>query len=104
VLKLDELKTPPAEFRFVLLERVNPAKNAARFYYLAWQATLFETGAVVRVYGRKSGFQRSLTPRPFFSLAEAWPLIRRIIQTRLRHGYQVIQIQADPIGLSPDER
>ncbi len=83
--------TPPEDFCFVLFERIDRAENMARYYLLAWQPTLFDKGAVIRIYGRKSGFQRVLMPQPFASLDEAWPLIRSIIKTRLRHGYQVAQ-------------
>lgn len=84
-------QSPPPNFRFVLFERINPAKNEFRFYYLAWTRTLFDEGAVVRLYGRRGGHQRLITPQPFSSLEEAWPLIREIIKTRLRHDYQVVQ-------------
>ena len=40
-------------FTYLLFERVNREKNEARFYYLAWQPTLFEQGAVVRIFGRR---------------------------------------------------
>jgi predicted DNA-binding WGR domain protein len=83
--------TPPTDFRFLLFERVNPEKNESRFYYLGWQPTLLDEGAVVRLFGRKNGAQRMLTPQPYASLEEAWPLLRAIIKTRLRHGYKIIQ-------------
>jgi predicted DNA-binding WGR domain protein len=78
-------------FTYLLLERVNPEKNENRFYYLAWQPSLFEDGAVVRSYGRKDGHRRTLTPLPYPSLDEAWPLIRAILRRRLRHGYKIVE-------------
>ena len=78
-------------FTYLLLERVNPQQNENRFYYLAWQPSLFEEGAVVRSYGRKDGQRRTLTPLPSPSLTEAWPLIRAILRRRLRHGYKIIE-------------
>ena len=81
---------PWPDFTYLLFELVNPAKNEARFYYLAWQPMLLDRGAVVRVYGRKGGHQHVLTPVPFPSLNEAWPLIRATIQRRLTHGYRPI--------------
>ena len=86
-------ETPPAGFRYILFERVNRERNEERYYYLAWQSTLIHANAVVRLYGRKGETQRLVTPQPFNSLAEAWPLIRAIIKTRLRHGYRVIEPQ-----------
>lgn len=83
--------SPPTDFQFILFERRNRAENVARFYYLGWQPSLIDAGAVVRLYGRKGGHQRLLNPQPFTSLEEAWPLIRATIKTRLRHGYHVVQ-------------
>ena len=88
----DHWAAPPDDFHFILFEQVNPAKNEARFYYLAWQPTLTDSGAVVRVYGRKWGWQRTLITH-FPSLTEAWPTIRKHIRARLRHGYRIV----DPI-------
>jgi predicted DNA-binding WGR domain protein len=83
-------RLPPADFCSVTLERVNPAKAEARFYYLGWQPTLFGDQAMVRIWGRKSGRRRSLA-RPFASLDAAWPAIRACIKTRLRHGYRIVE-------------
>jgi predicted DNA-binding WGR domain protein len=77
-------------FTYLLFERINPAKNEARFYYLAWEPTLFDAGAVVRIYGRKGGRRRVMAPAAFASLGEAWPLIRSLIRRRLRHGYRLV--------------
>lgn len=82
-------ESPPSDFRFVQFERVEPAENVHRFYLVAWLPTLLDDGAVVRLYGRKGGAQRTLTT-PFPSLQEAWPLIRSVIKARLRHGYRVV--------------
>jgi predicted DNA-binding WGR domain protein len=81
---------PPADFRYVLFERVEPEENANRFYYLAWQPTLLDRQAVVRMYGRKGESQFVVPPRSFNSLAEAWPLVRSVIKKRLKRGYQVV--------------
>src|SRR4029450_195515 len=92
-MDIDQLQ---AGFTYLLLERVNPEKNENRFYYLAWQPSLFAEGAVVRSYGRKDGPRPTLTPLPSPSLPEAWPLIRALIRRRLRHGYQIVE----PKGLA----
>lgn len=84
-------ETPPDNFTYILFERTNTAENIARFYYLGWQPTLIDTGAVIRIYGRKNGAQQTITPQPFNSLAEAWPLLRGVIKARLRHGYRVVE-------------
>jgi len=93
----DRWAEPPADFHSLLFDRVDPAKNEDRFYFLAWHPTLLDSGAVVRIYGRKG---RSQTTRitPFPSLVDAWPTIRRHIRTRLRHGYRIVE----PDPESPD--
>ncbi len=36
----DELgTTPPANFSYILFERVNPLENASRYYFLGWMPT-----------------------------------------------------------------
>ena len=81
-------KTPPANFRFIVFERIYPAKYECRFYFVGWQLTLIDEGAVVRLFGRKGDAQCMISPQPYDSMDEAWPLIRTIIRTRLRHGYR----------------
>jgi predicted DNA-binding WGR domain protein len=87
---IDQWETPPEQFQAIGFERVNPERNEQRYYYISWQPTLIDDGAVVRIYGRKGGGQQVPTPTPFNSLAEAWPTIRKHIHTRLRHGYRVV--------------
>ena len=84
-------ETPRADFTYLLFERVEPAENANRFYYLGWMPTLLHSNAVVRFFGRKGETQRMIQPQPFDTLAEAWPLVRSIIKARLRHGYRIVQ-------------
>lgn len=74
---------PPPDFSYVAFERVNGAANQHRYYCLAWWPTLFETGAVVRMFGHKGGAQRVLAPLPFASLGQAWPTIRAAKDTLL---------------------
>ncbi len=90
-------ESPPSGFRFVLFDRTEPAKNAYRFYLIGWLPTLFDEGAVVRLYGRKGTTQRARAT-PFPSITEAWPLIRSVIKTRLRHGYQIVAQNTDQPG------
>jgi predicted DNA-binding WGR domain protein len=81
---------PPDNFQYILFERTNRAQNERRFYTIIWQPTLLEAQAVVRIWGRRGGWQ-CLKTHPFATLNEAWPLIRRLIRLRLRHGYTVVQ-------------
>ncbi len=91
IVELVEAQAAPASFRYALFERVDPERNEARFYYVSWQATLFEDGAVVRLWGRKGVSQREMTS-PFATLAEAWPLLRRVMSRRLQRGYRVVEV------------
>lgn len=79
-------ETPPPGFQYILFERIEPEQNVARYYYLAFVPTLLGP-AVVRLWGRKGYSQRAATPKPFASLEEAWPELRKHIRTRLRRGY-----------------
>jgi hypothetical protein len=109
---MDNWETPPANFSFILFERVRPEQNECCFYYLAYLPTLLDERAVIRLYGRKGSAQRLITPQPFGSLQAAWPLLREIIKTRLRHGYRIVQPEAydhtcpnedhPPSGPTPD--
>lgn len=81
---------PPPGFSFALFDRVDPVKNEDRFYYISYQATLFEPAAVLVIYGRKGVNQRLLVT-PFASLEDAWPKIRQAIRRRLNHGYRVVE-------------
>ena len=93
-LDIDALRP---HFRHRYLTRVDVDKNVRRFYYIGWQETLFGK-AVVRIYGRIDGHRRIMAPVQFDSLDDAWPLIRKTIRTRLRHGYQVIEeVAAEPV-------
>lgn len=85
-------ETVPEEFHFAHFERVEPEKNARRFYVIGWQPTLFNQGAVVRMFGRKGESQR-LVYTAFSTFDDAWPLIRKLAKTRLRHRYRLVTAQ-----------
>jgi len=78
-------------FSYIRFERIDAEKNEQRYYYLGWEETLFDKGAVVRRYGRLNGQAHVLAPEPFPTLDEAWPYIRSIIRRRLRNGYKIVQ-------------
>jgi predicted DNA-binding WGR domain protein len=84
----DRWTDPPPDFQYLHFERIAPVLNEYRYYYLAWQPTLWGP-SVVRVWGRRGG-QQQVRAAPFGSLDEAWPEIRKHIRARLRHGYRIV--------------
>ena len=77
-LKVDvlcDVDTLKPNFTYLMLHKLDPATNARRFYYLAWQPTTLGW-AVVRAYGRIGVRCRLLAPLPFASLDDAWPLMK----------------------------
>ncbi len=97
----DRWTEPPAGFDYILFERINPANNEDRFYYLGWQQDLLGEWAMVRVYGQR-GSRQQVRITPFPSLVQAWPVIRSHIRTRLRHGYRIARLEA-AAGLAEDD-
>ena len=79
----------PDTFGYVRFERCAPQENVNRYYILAWQPTLFGTGAVVRQFGRKGQSQRMLF-NEFPTLDAACPFMRAAIRARLRHNYHLV--------------
>ena len=82
----------PDDFRYILFEKTDPRRNIDRFYYIAWQATLLDTGVLVRLYGRKGGWQRMLSPLPFASQKEARPILDAFIKRRLKREYRIVAV------------
>jgi len=83
---------PPAvtSFRvYVSLRSVDPARNRDRGYTLTWTPGLFEGGAVLRLWGRTSGPERTrLDYYPDRAAAQAH--VEALLRRRLRHGYRVL--------------
>lgn len=87
---MDTAPTPaPIPFQdFVRLESVDPAKNRARFFVLAWQPTLWGERVLVRVWGRCGTLGRWAVVKT--SPAQSPEQIaNRLLQLRLRHGYAI---------------
>ena len=84
--------TPVDEADRLLMNLPVLFERDTRFYYLAWQPTLLDAGAIVRIYGRKGVWQRVLiTPYPAFFAARSH--LRRIVLRRLNHGYHIRSIE-----------
>ena len=86
----EQIEQYKAGFTYMVFEKVDVEQNMNRFYYLAWQDTLLGP-SVVRRYGRRGGHQRIMSPEPFESLDDAWPLLHEVIKRRLRNGYSVVE-------------
>jgi predicted DNA-binding WGR domain protein len=71
-----------------LLHRINIERNEARFYLIQVGASTVDRYAVLRIWGRISGAQRSMAT-PCDSLESAQALADKLARLRLRHGYQI---------------
>jgi predicted DNA-binding WGR domain protein len=74
-----------------LLNRIDPAQNMNRWYLVSVQTTLFSSCEVVIAWGRRdTDFQqwRSLSVD---SRGNAEQLAAKIIQHKLRRGYQICE-------------
>jgi len=77
-----------AEFaQGVRLVSVDPARNRARVYRLAWQPDLRGSGVLIRAWGRIGASGRLLCIA-YPDRASAQPAIQRLLARRLRHGYR----------------
>ena len=86
---IEEQTTRLTAFRaFVRFESRAPECNRDRYYHVLWQPTLFGEGALVRVRGRR-GQSATTRARTYPDRAEAHTDVRRLVRTRLRHGYSV---------------
>lgn len=86
---------PPAAAHFrayVRLRSVDPARDRDRNYTLTWTPALFKGGALLRVWGRTGGPERTrLDYYPDRVGAQAH--VEAILRRRLRHGYRVLAWQ-----------
>ena len=73
-----------------LLHRINPARNEFRFYHVRIGPTLLDKYAVIRVWGRIGGQQRTMI-NPCQTDAEARILVDRLIRRRLKRGYTLVR-------------
>jgi len=85
-------RLPPAAAHFrayVRLRSLDPARNRDRSYTLTWTPALFEGGALLRMWGRTGGHERtSIDYYP--DRADAQGHVEAILRRRLCHGYRVI--------------
>ena len=72
----------------LMLVHTNTRTHRRRFYWIAWQPTLPGEWALVRQWGRMGSPGRIKVSYPASREAAAGK-IRRLLRTRLRHGYRV---------------
>ncbi len=90
--RLGRRTLPPAaaHFRaFVHLRSVDPARNRDRSYTLTWTPALFEGGALLRLWGRTGGLERTRIDY-YPDRTDAQAHVEAILRRRLRHGYRVV--------------
>lgn len=74
----------------MLLHRINPEKNEARFYLVEAGTSLLDPYVVWRLWGRIGGAQRGMiTPCPSPEVAEK--LAARLVQRKMRRGYVLVE-------------
>lgn len=74
----------------MLLHRINPEKNEARFYLVEVGPSLLDPWAVIRLWGRIGGQQKGLVT-PCQSATEAEALAGRLVRRKLKRGYTIVR-------------
>lgn len=75
---------------FVLLRRTNPEEHMDRWYLVLVQATLLEPVAVICAWGNRQNAYQQLRILPAESWAEAQAWAQRIVEQKLKRGYQLV--------------
>lgn len=70
----------------MLLHRINPEKNEARFYLVEAGSSLLDPYVVWRLWGRIGGHQRGMIT-PCTSAEAAETLAERLVRRKMRRGY-----------------
>ncbi|HQF63995.1 MAG TPA: WGR domain-containing protein [Anaerolineaceae bacterium] len=74
-----------------LLQHISPEENMNRWYFLAIQPTLFDACAVVIAWGRRDNEFQQWRAIPAASDEQARQMVEKIVQQKLRRGYQLIR-------------
>jgi len=72
-----------------LLSHIEPAENQNRWYMVSVQATLFHPCAVVVAWGRRDNDFQQWRVIPVESRAKADQVAAKIVERKIRRGYQV---------------
>jgi predicted DNA-binding WGR domain protein len=84
VVKITVMKK--AEPAFLILRKVDPSRNMARFYVVSVQPTLFGGGSLVRNWGRIGSRGRAMIEL-FDDFADADSAMSRLANTKRSRGY-----------------
>jgi predicted DNA-binding WGR domain protein len=71
-----------------LLSHVDPAENLNRWYLVSMQATLFDPCAVVIAWGRRDNDFQRWRVIPLESMAQANQMAAKIVDRKIKRGYQ----------------
>ncbi|HXV98623.1 MAG TPA: WGR domain-containing protein [Anaerolineae bacterium] len=71
----------------MLLHRINPEKNEARYYRVEVRSCLASPYAVYRIWGRISRRRSGFVITPCISAAEAKALARQLVRRKIKRGY-----------------
>lgn len=74
----------------ILLHRIDPERNEARFYLIQAGASVVDQHAVLRIWGRIGGAQHAMAT-PCSSAEEAEQLAQRLVTRRLKRGYSIVE-------------
>lgn len=74
----------------IYLTKLDPAKNARRFYLVSVQNTFLGRWCVARAHGRLGRSCRPLSPIPCADEATAVALAEKLVQRKIRRGYRVV--------------
>lgn len=75
---------------FALLKRFDPEEHANRWYMVMVQPTLFEDTAVICAWGSRETTYQRVKIIPMGDLVEAKALAARIVNAKLKRGYEVV--------------
>jgi len=71
-----------------LLSHIEPAENRNRWYLVSVQATLFQPCAVIVAWGRRDNDFQRWRVIPVESGAQANQLAAKIVERKIKRGYQ----------------
>jgi predicted DNA-binding WGR domain protein len=91
------LETMPRDAS-VRLERIDPARNMARYYTLAVELTLFEEVACTRSFGRIGSKGGRIMIGLFGSRADAEAELIALLRAKQKRGYAVRAVSSEAGG------